>query len=50
MSVDDVVTAIDLEHLTGDEPCGVMRKKGRCDANVVDVDQFARRRLHLRLF
>jgi hypothetical protein len=48
--VDDVIPAIDIKRLTGDEAGRVVREKGRGEADVVDAYQTAGRRLGPCLF
>src|SRR5215216_6586775 len=45
----DVVPAIDVKRLAGDEPCGVVRKKGGGDPNIVNADKASCRGLRFRL-
>ncbi len=49
LSVDNVITTVNVECLAGDEPCRVMGQKCGCDADVIDADQAVRRRLCLGL-
>ena len=42
-SVDDVVAAVDVEDLAGDQAGGVVGEEGAGGADVVDVDEGARR-------
>ena len=44
-----MVTAVDIEHLAGDQASGVVGEEGAGDAHVIDVDERARRRLDLGL-
>src|SRR6516162_10703901 len=48
-SIHDVIAAIDVEGLAGDQAGSVMREEGCCDAHIVDADQAARGSLRLRL-
>src|ERR1043165_2943436 len=48
-SIDDVITAVDIERLAGDQFCGIVRKKRGRGTDVVDADQAARRRFGFRL-
>src|SRR5262245_48978892 len=47
--VDDVVPPVDIERFAGDEAGGIVRQEGGGDADVVDADQAAGRRLRLCL-
>jgi hypothetical protein len=44
-SVDDVIAAIDVERLAGDQLGGVERQEGDGEPDVIDRDEAARRRL-----
>src|SRR6187397_1695843 len=47
--VDDVIAAVDVEGLAGDQTGRVMRQEGRRGADIVDADETAGRRFRLRL-
>ena len=47
--VDDVIAAVDVERLSGDQPGRVVSQEGSRGANVFDADQTARRSLCPRL-
>jgi hypothetical protein len=49
-SIDDVVSAVDVDGVAGDKPGRVMSEKRRCSANVFDTHQAARRSFGLGLF
>jgi len=46
-SVHDVIVAIDVKRLAGDEARGVVRQESGGDAHIVDAHQTARRRFRL---
>ena len=48
-SVHDVIVAIDVKRLAGDEARGVVRQESGGDAHIVDAHQTARRRFRLGL-
>lgn len=50
LSIDDVIAAIDIEHLPRHQACGIVGKKGRSDANIVNTDKFSCWRLPDGLF
>src|SRR5947209_13649955 len=49
-SVHDVVAAIDVQRLAGDELGGVVSEKGRRGTDILDADETARGCLALRFF
>jgi hypothetical protein len=49
-SVDDVISAVDINRVASNEPSRVMSKECGCGADVFDAYQAVRRRLGLRFF
>ena len=49
-SIDDVISAVDVDGVASDEPGRIMSQERGCGANVFDADQAARRRFGLRFF
>jgi hypothetical protein len=47
--IDDVIASVHIESFAGDESCGVVGKKCSCNADVIDADKAAGRRLVLGL-
>src|SRR6516164_2989163 len=49
ISIDDVISAVDIEDITGDELGAIEGEKRRRLADIIDADQASGRRLALRL-
>src|SRR6267142_1352893 len=49
-SIDDMISAVDVNGVASDEPGRIMSQERRCRANAFDADQAARRRFGLRFF
>jgi hypothetical protein len=49
-SVNDMISPIDVNRISGNKPCSVMGEERRRCTNVLNADQTARGRLALRLF
>src|SRR5262249_62095576 len=48
--VDDVVSTIDVERFSGDEPSGIVREERCCRTDVIDADETAGRGFALGFF
>jgi hypothetical protein len=49
-SINEVISAIDVNRVAGDKACNVVCQKGRCGADVLDAHKAARGGLGLGFF